>query len=340
MMAAKRVIAVVGMHRSGTSAMTRALGYLGAGLGDTFIETLPEVNAKGFWEDADINRINIALMRHFGCDWLSHRSIAPERFAEPGLQRFADQAAQVLRQRLQDMDVFAFKDPRTSLLLPFWQAVFAQAGIAADYLIAIRHPDAVAASLARRNGFETAKSLNLWLHYTAEALQKSVPARRRVLVDYDLLMDDPVGSLRRIAHRLDLPAPQANAEEEFSGSFLSAELRHCRPASACADNLAQSFYADLLPAACDKVSLDSATVKAALARASKHLEDCALLLAYLDQVEYAAALGGGAHEAQFPWLRTLRASFGVVEPPPVTASPEYRPPRLRAMLDRLVRRRA
>lgn len=312
----KRVIAVVGMHRCGTSAMTRALGYLGVGLGDTFIDAMPEVNAKGFWEDADFNRLNIAVLRQCGCDWLSHRPIAAERFAGPALQPLAAEAERLLNERLRERAIFAFKDPRTTLLLPFWQGVFARAEVADSYLVAIRHPAAVADSLARRNGFDAAKSRLLWLRYTVEALQKSALAGRRVLVDYDVLMDDPVHSLRRIARELELPAPGATVETEFSKRFLSAELRHSRPADSVASEPADMLHAALLSAARGEAPLDSSIIDGALKKAAVYLADCAPLLAYLDSVEQAAALGSQATEAQFPWLHTLRMSFGVVAPAP------------------------
>lgn len=333
----KRVIAVIGMHRSGTSAMTRALGYLGVGLGDSFIDAIPEVNAKGFWEDADFNRINIEVLRHFGCDWLSHRPIAAECFADPALQPLATEAERLLYDRLRSQPSFAFKDPRTTLLLPFWRQVFARAGVADAYLVAIRHPAAVADSLARRNGFAPAKSLNLWLRYTVEALQKSALSGRRVLVDYDSLMDAPIPVLHRIAQRLDLPLPDTVAEAEFSGRFLSAELRHCVPAALAEAEPAQALYAALLPAARDELPLDAASVIEALEKAAAYLADSAPLLGYLDTVEHAAALGSQATDDQFPWLHTLRSSFGIARPaafPDSDPEPD-KPSRLRTALARL-----
>jgi hypothetical protein len=335
MAAMNRVIVVVGMHRSGTSAMVRALGYLGADLGETFIDVIPEVNAKGFWEDADLNRINIAVLRHIGFDWLSNRPIPEACFADPGLQPLLAQGVDLLRVKTRNHDIFAFKDPRTTLLLPFWTRVFAQLDVTPGYLVAIRHPAAVAASLAKRNGFNKAKSHLLWLHYTVEAMQKSAMAGR-LLVDYDQLMDRPVESLRRIARHLDLSPPSAADETEFCSQFLSPELRHCQPTKAAAPTTdpTQALYDALLPAARDEADLDGDAVARALTQAAAYLAAASPLLAYLDDVEQAAALGPVATDDRFPWLPTLRSSFGV-SAPETGASQEAKPSRLAGLFSRL-----
>ena len=54
----KKIIVVIGMHRSGTSALTRALEVLNVHLGDNLMKPIADVNDKGFFEDLDINKFN------------------------------------------------------------------------------------------------------------------------------------------------------------------------------------------------------------------------------------------------------------------------------------------
>ena len=56
-------IPVLGMHRSGTSALTRSLLTLGVDLGGHLMEPMPEINAKGFWEDMDIYQLDEEMLR-------------------------------------------------------------------------------------------------------------------------------------------------------------------------------------------------------------------------------------------------------------------------------------
>lgn len=65
-MAMNRIVVVLGMHRSGTSVITRGLQVLGVDLGEKLIGGIAGNNEKGFWEDAEINDFNIPLCRNCG----------------------------------------------------------------------------------------------------------------------------------------------------------------------------------------------------------------------------------------------------------------------------------
>lgn len=66
----KSIVVVLGMHRSGTSAITRGLMVLGVELGDNLMPPAAD-NNKGFFEDVDVNAINVELYRSLGHgqDW-------------------------------------------------------------------------------------------------------------------------------------------------------------------------------------------------------------------------------------------------------------------------------
>ena len=59
----QRLIVVLGMHRSGTSAITKSLELLGVGLGSE-LHPAGFDNPKGFWEDRDCLEINERLLKH------------------------------------------------------------------------------------------------------------------------------------------------------------------------------------------------------------------------------------------------------------------------------------
>jgi hypothetical protein len=325
-----RIIAVLGMHRSGTSAMARALGYIGASLGNDFIENMPEVNAKGFWEDATLNRVNIELLRLLGCDWLSNRRIPSASWDTPEVALLVDHAVAILIEKLKGVEIFAFKDPRTAILLPFWQRAFAKVGVDVSYLLALRHPVSVAESLQRRDGIDPAKADFLWLHYTIPSIQQT-EGSRRVLVDYDLLMDQPVHELTRIAQALDLTTPTVAAQTEFAGKFLSQELRHShqkeaefRPSSPDS-SITIPLYTALRRVANGKFNLESETIRTAISVAENQLAAMTPFLAYADQLEFAVAASAIPPDSRFPWLQVLRASFvtshglNLSEAPPAVA---------------------
>ena len=57
------------MHRSGTSAITRGLQVMGVELGDNLMPALKGDNDKGYWEDIDLNALNIEMLSAIGSRW-------------------------------------------------------------------------------------------------------------------------------------------------------------------------------------------------------------------------------------------------------------------------------
>jgi O-antigen biosynthesis protein len=223
----KRIVVVLGMHRSGTSAITRGLQVLSLDLGDKLMGGVPDNNEKGFWEDVEIYAFNEALLKKLDSAWDRLAQLDDRALLRPEFSLERKAAAALLQGKLPDNAVFAFKDPRTSVLLPFWQSIFTQLGLSASYLISIRNPLDVAESLHRRDGFAQVKGLMLWAKYVVGALRYT-QQKRRVFVTYDAMLEAPADQLSRIARALELPPPEAapQALNEFTKEFLSPALRH------------------------------------------------------------------------------------------------------------------
>lgn len=222
-----QIAVVLGMHRSGTSALTRGLSALGAELGGKLLPPGLD-NEKGYWEDADINALNEELLKTLGTAWHGMEAIEDGVLDALAQGAWGDRAAGLLRGKLAEGRVFAMKDPRTARLLAFWQRVFQRLDATAVYVLACRHPLCVAQSLAARNGFGPAKSALLWLLHLLPMLRLTEGQDRRV-VDYDRLMDFPLRELKRVAPLLGLPFDEsAPALVDYARAFLEERLRHHR----------------------------------------------------------------------------------------------------------------
>ena len=64
----RRAILILGMHRSGTSALTRALNLAGMRLA-TDLSNPNEFNDKGYWESQEIQKINDSLLVETNSAW-------------------------------------------------------------------------------------------------------------------------------------------------------------------------------------------------------------------------------------------------------------------------------
>ncbi len=266
----QRLFVVLGMHRSGTSAITRALQALGVSLGDNLMASSSGENDKGFWEDNDVYQLNVELLTASGHDWHTLAPVLPEHLRErPARERQLDAAA-MLRGKLAPTGQFGMKDPRLPRLLPFWQDVFRHLQAEVCYLIVVRNPISVAKSLRKRNDFAEEKSFHLWFQHMWSALQMTSGARR-IIIDYDLMMDEPVRQLARIASNLQLPFdPEARSTREYAEEFLDGQLRHTRYTAgdlALLENMPSFFgrlYELLLDMSADRLAENDAQVSACI----------------------------------------------------------------------------
>jgi glycosyltransferase involved in cell wall biosynthesis len=221
----QKVVCVLGMHRSGTSVASRILNLLGAYLGpeDQLVPPAAD-NPKGYWEYQPIVELNDAILHRLG-----GRSMAPPEFPAgweraPELDDLRERARTILHESFGEADLWAWKDPRACLTLPFWQMLLPRM----HYVICVRSPADVALSLARRNRMSHERSVYLWLLYTQQALSHTAGDLRRLAV-YDRLIDQPDQELAALGRFLEGPAGSEQPEvRDEVAAFLDTELRHHR----------------------------------------------------------------------------------------------------------------
>lgn len=66
---------VLGMHRSGTSALTGSLAILGAWVDSKLVAAVPSDNPKGYWEPVDVVNINDDIFSAFGMHYMTYESL-------------------------------------------------------------------------------------------------------------------------------------------------------------------------------------------------------------------------------------------------------------------------
>lgn len=223
------VAIILGMHRSGTSALAGALSSLGYNLGDNLFAG-DSYNKKGYFEDVDVVNISDSILESLGCNW---HSLVVSGQMQDVEGRLYDEARDVISRHIDDATPWGFKDPRVTRLLPFWQDVFQQKQIEPRYLLSNRHPLSIADSLGKRDNLPLAHSLALWLVHQYDALQ-IMGANNVMVVDYDFMLSDTSGQLKRISDFLGINSD--NSDDGGRGSkFLDVSLRHSKYA---ADDLA------------------------------------------------------------------------------------------------------
>ena len=204
-----QLLLICGMHRSGTSLITKAFELFGFGLGDNLMAANTD-NPKGFFEDLDVVALNNLILEASGAAW----DIPPVALGKAVVWN-ADHIASgvsLLKTKLANSPQLAIKDPRVCLLLPFWQAVAKAADCPIKLCFVVRNPLDVAASLAKRNDFSQAQSLTLTHVHWQQMLQSA--SDHDLVVSYDALLDDPEHALARLGNWLSI-SPEAHKKRHF-----------------------------------------------------------------------------------------------------------------------------
>ena len=200
-----RVVAVLGMHRSGTSALAGSLEEHGLFLGS--VSTSNPHNPKGNRESSEVRRLNEDVLLSSGGAWYA----PPQEVS--WTEEHRERARRVLAAHA-GQEVWGFKDPRTLLTLEGWTALVPDL----ERVGVFRHPLLVARSLEQRDQMERDAALALWRAYNEHLLA----AHRRAPFPLLCFDDEPAAlaeKLGRIAEGLGLH------EHPGEETFFAPELR-------------------------------------------------------------------------------------------------------------------
>lgn len=220
------IYVVLGMARSGTSVMARALQALGVDLGNEFVPTDIKWNAKGFFEDNEIvYGVNSRATALLDCaDGIIFAG--QEQQLSAGMDDIRERAVSLVKSRFQSTRHWAFKDPRTVKIMTFWQRIFSDLQLNEHYLIAVRNPIESAQSYAALARCDVEHALLLWFMHSMYAIEDT-QQKNRVVVSYELLMQQPREQLQRIKQKLNIPDLVDQSEIElFTNQFLDKSLQH------------------------------------------------------------------------------------------------------------------
>jgi hypothetical protein len=205
-------VVVLGMHRSGTSFLIRALNLSGLWLGgDEQLHTVEGRarvgNPKGNYESRDAIQINDAILRRSGGAWFR----PPPRLdiADEDLARIRTFCGGLVRSQPGDAPRWGWKDPRTVLTLEAWlRALAGPAFVVASF----RHPVAVARSLLARDRLPLEGGLALWYHYNVRLLE-ALEHLPHALVRFDVPPEELVEQVAAVCELTGLRGDRATIRQ-------------------------------------------------------------------------------------------------------------------------------
>ena len=222
----KHAVVVLGMHRSGTSALAGMLGLAGLDMPRTLLPP-SSGNEKGFWESEAIKSFDEDVLKEFGSSWHGVEAISLSNLSRSAISRLRKTAKEILADEYQGSPAITLKDPRMCRLLPIWQPVLSELSDRTSYSIILRNPIEVAQSLARRNEFDPDIGTLLWLRYLLDA-EFSTRGSPRVFLTFNGLLADWRAEMSRLGSKLELPFDPDTIDADQAGDFLESGLRHHR----------------------------------------------------------------------------------------------------------------
>jgi GT2 family glycosyltransferase len=226
-LAGSTAVIVMGMHRSGTSALAGMLHHLGVELGSRLMPASP-ANPRGYWEHLDVVVANQALMTALDRGWDDIRPLPPGYEESEAGHEARRRLSAILLRDFAGIALWGVKDPRLCRLAALWGPVFAELAVEPRFVLVLRHPLDVAASLAERDGLSAERALVLWLRHVLEA-ERGTRGHPRTIVHYE----DLVGRqgwrdvAAQISREIGIAWPTAGSEVEAAiDTYLSPELRH------------------------------------------------------------------------------------------------------------------
>lgn len=225
----KRAVLVLGMHRSGTSALTRIINLMGFCAPRTLMAAT-EANEAGFWESEVFMNLDERILKACGHKWSSRKVMAQDPMAVARANGMLAEVRAALAEEYGAAPAIVIKDPRISRLMAIYGPVLAEAGYRVSPLLALRNPLEVAASVAKRDAFTVGKGLGIWLRYTLDA-ELATRGGPRTVIAFDDLMADWRGTMDRAARQLGEPWPALSDASiaEIDGALKPSLKHHALP---------------------------------------------------------------------------------------------------------------
>ena len=215
---------VLGMHRSGTSALAGVLSKLGCDLPKTEITPGPD-NEKGFFESSPLAKLHDALLASAGTSWDDWVPLSQSWHESYLADEFSDRASELLQEEFGRSRLFVLKDPRICRFVPFWLRVLKQHYCHPHVVHIHRNPLEVAASLEKRNNILPDMGVLIWLIHMLEG-ERGSRGTTRYFTSYERLLTNWPAVALGIQEQFDVSLPRMSPQAAHEiDTFLNEGMR-------------------------------------------------------------------------------------------------------------------
>ena len=221
-------ILVLGMHRSGTSAITGVLRLLGVQMPKSLMDA-NQFNETGFWESQELFLMNDRLLAELGSSWTDWKAIDFGGLVPERREFYKSEIKRIILSEFGDAKLFAIKDPRICRFVALYEEILFELGIGVRFILPYRNPFAVIESLGTVHGISVGLANLLWLRHVIDA-EAATRGKKRAFISYDELLENSRQSVARLGRNLRLKWPnKSNDAASEIASYLRKGLQHHEP---------------------------------------------------------------------------------------------------------------
>jgi hypothetical protein len=217
-------VVVLGVGRSGTSAATRLISFLGFETphGEDLVPP-SDKNPRGYWESMSLVSLNVRILETIGSHSTCPIALLPGWQEDARLDDLRREAPMLFRKAFPS-GPWVWKDPRTCLTFAFWREVF---DVQPLVVVVSRNPLEIVASSTRMRGEERRiYSFALWERYLRQVL-RDVEGMRVLITDFAELLAAPLKWTEGVHEFLTAArVPALEPRESDVLSFVDGKLRH------------------------------------------------------------------------------------------------------------------
>ena len=182
----QRMTVVLGMHRSGTSALTGLLGNLGIS-GPTDALGATENNLLGYWESTSLVTSSDRFLDSQNSHWSQLYHWSSGWWKSAAALDWIDSYWDDMQNVFNTNQHFVLKDPRLCILFEGMIPCLVDSLLQVDFLLILRSPVEVAISLCKAEKISPRDAINLWIGSVFRAESMSRPYTRNTFTYHQLL---------------------------------------------------------------------------------------------------------------------------------------------------------
>jgi hypothetical protein len=190
---ASHLVFVLGMHRSGTSALTGMLAQAGFAVPSDLMPAT-DANPKGYWESVGIMGLNEEFLARMESHWSSVLPLPVGWSESINGREWRTSLINIISESFGGAELPTIKDPRFCTLISGLEPWFESRLIDTSFIIPIRHPLEVSNSLQQAEGIELNKALRLWIK-SVFGTENATRGYNRKFIEFDGLMENPINAL-------------------------------------------------------------------------------------------------------------------------------------------------